>query len=181
MAGARIVIDSNAAEIGALLDRLAAKLGPEELRWVYGQFGKYLDRSLDKRFAEQVDPEGRPWAPLSEVTKERKPKNKDRILQMEGHLRDSFLYQIAADADGVEFGTNDVRAATHQFGAKMGEFGRYYQLSRLGYGTDDFRRYAGMHQGHPIPWGDIPARAMLGISAEDREALLGIVEDYLAL
>ena len=179
MAGARIVIDSNAPEISAKLNQLAALYGPEQMRLVYGQIGAYLERSLDDRFALQVDPEGRPWAPLSELTKERKPKNKEKILQMEGYLRDSFHYQIAAD--GLAFGTNDIRAATHQFGAKMGAFGRYYQLSRLKYQKNDFRRYAGMRQGHPIPWGDIPAREMLGLSRDDRDELLGILADHLSI
>ncbi|MGZ8246136.1 phage virion morphogenesis protein [Methylomagnum sp.] len=35
--------------------------------------------------------------------------------------------------------------------------------------------------GHPIPWGDIPAREMLGLSSEDQAAILGIVEDHLAI
>lgn len=177
MAGARIVIDSNAGEIGSALQQYADRLGPAGLRTVFDAIGHYLERATDQRFVEQKDPAGKAWAPLSELTKARKPKNKERILQMEGHLQDSFIYQIAAD--GLAFGTNDKRAATHQFGAKMGSFGRYYQLSRLKYGEKDFRRYAGMRQGHPIPWGDIPAREMLGISDEDRTEILAIFEHHL--
>jgi len=160
MAGAQIVIDSNAPEISAKLNQLAALYGPEQMRLVYGQMGAYLERSQDDRFALQVDPEGRPWAPLSELTKERKPKNKEKILQMEGYLRDSFHYQIAAD--GLAFGTNDIRAATHQFGAKRGAFGQD-------------------RRGRPIPWGDIPAREMLGLSRDDRDELLGILADHLSI
>lgn len=178
MAGVRIVIDSNAAEVEARLGQLGDRLAPAGLEEVYREFGAYLERSLDDRFAQQVDPDGHPWAPLSETTKARKPKNKDKILQLEGHLRDSFHYQ--ATMDGVLFGTNDIRAATHQFGAKTGEFGRYYQLARMSYDKGDFRRYAGMHTGHPIPWGDIPARRMLGLSTDDVDALLQIAEDHIA-
>lgn len=176
MAGARVVIDSNTAEVGAAIRQYADRLGPAGLRTVFDAIRHYLDRVTDQRFSEQKDPSGRAWAPLSELTKERKPKNKDRILQMEGHLRDSFIYQIAAD--GLAFGTNDVRAATHQFGAKMGSFGRYYQTSRLKYGEKDFRRYAGMRNEHPIPWGDIPAREMLGLSNEDRAEIHAIFTDH---
>ena len=159
MAGARIVIDSNVAEVSARLAQLAARLDPAHMRLVYGQIGAYLERSLDERFAHGEAPDGSKWAPLSPVTLARKPKNKDKVLQMEGYLRDSFHYQI--EPDGVLFGTNDIRAATHQFGAKQGAFGR-------------------TKRGGPIPWGDIPAREMLGLSREDEAEILAILADHLA-
>jgi phage virion morphogenesis protein len=159
MAGLRIVIDSNAEAVGAELGRIADRLGPAGMRSVYAQIGHYFERVTDQLFATETDPNGRPWAPLSEVTKAKKAKNAERILQEEGHLRDSFIYQIAAD--GLAFGTNDVRAATHQFGAPRGSFGR-------------------TKRGGPIPWGDIPARQMLGINDADRAEILDIFRDHLA-
>ncbi|MCY1444758.1 Phage virion morphogenesis family protein [compost metagenome] len=64
------------------------------------------------------------------------------------------------DSNALEFGSNRIYAAVHQFGALQGAFGT-------------------SARGVPLPWGDIPARPWLGMTDTDREAALDIVQDYL--
>lgn len=110
------------------------------------------------RFNESADPYGNPWAPNSDTTLRaalhRSGKNftkKGAIsakgakvlagkkpLIDSGELRKEFSYRVIGD-DSVVISSLMEYAATQQFGAKQGEFGR------------DKRN-------HPIPWGDIPAR-----------------------
>jgi len=61
------------------------------------------------------------------------------------------------------WGTNATTAdcaATQQFGAAKGAFGR--------------TKFNG-----PIPWGNIPARPFLGISEEDESNLVDMLREYL--
>ncbi len=120
--------------------------------------GNDLQRSTRERFVTQEDPEGRPWAPLSETTKARKTKNVDKILTQDGHLQQVV---VQADRQSVEVGSPWIYAGTQHFGAKKGSFGR-------------------TKRGSPIPWGDIPAREFLGLSDDDREEILDTVSKYLA-
>lgn len=113
-------------------------------------FGEYWLNSHQERWADEQSPDGTPWADLSEDYKARKPKNPDRILFLDGDLRDLLNYQV--DGASLALGTPLKKGATHQFGADKGEFGR------------DSR-------GRPIPWGDIPARPYLGMSDADAAEL----------
>lgn len=47
-----------------------------------------------------------------------------------------------------------------QEGASQGEFGT-------------------SNHGGSLPWGDIPARPFIGVSADDRDVILDILRDYL--
>ena len=62
-------------------------------------------------------------------------------------------------------GTNLVYATTHQFGALKGQFG---------FAAFDTR--AGAFE---IPWGDIPARPFLGISADTEGQVVDAIGDLL--
>ena len=113
-------------------------------------FGEQLLNSTRQRFSDQVSPEGEAWSPLSQVTKARKKKNKDKILTEEGRLR--RLLSVRAGKDYVEVGATRIYAGTHQFGARRGA---------------------------PIPWGDIPARPFLGVSDADKKTILEIIQKHL--
>lgn len=183
------------AALGALLGKVQ---NPSP---AFREIGEVLVQSTRQRFVDSRAPDGRPWQQNSDVTlmrvigekglSKRKTKTGGRTLTKpgvqrlankkplvwHGHLRDSIRYQVVSD--GVVVGTNREYAAVQQFGARMGEFGRYYQLFRQQYGEKDFRRYAGMRKGHPIPWGNIPARPFLGVSTQDKVMILDILRDYL--
>ena len=156
MAGVTIHVEFDDAEARRALDRLAragADLAP-----AMQEIGEVLVSSAKDRFSSQTSPDGTPWAPLSEHTKARKKRNKDKVLTLEGHLRGIVA---RPGADSVEVGSPLVYAGTHQFGAPAGSFAP------------------------GIPWGDIPARPFLvdadgRLSADDEDAIGDIVIDHLA-
>lgn len=121
---------------------------------------KFLADRSEEAFAQEQSPEGVAWKPLSKVTLARRKKAKAgkpsaKILQQDRHL----LNSLTADWDSKEAiaGTNVVYAATHQFGAKQGQFGQGSYKTRQG--------------SFPIPWGDVPARPFLGVSKADKSEI----------
>ena len=120
--------------------------------------GEHVLNATRDRFDSQTDPDGNPWEPLSDLTKERKPRNRDKILTLDGDLRGNLAYR--ADRDSVEIGSPSIYAGTHQFGALQGAFGT-------------------TSRGGPIPWGDIPKRPFLGLSDADRAEIEELARDYL--
>lgn len=144
---------------------------------VMQDIGEYLIVSTKERFQTGIAPDGSKWAPNSKLTLSRKKGN--RPLIGETHRLSTEILSHA-DRDAVEVGSNLVYAAVQQFGAKMGAFGRYSQLSRrTTYAPTDFRHHAGTKKGFPIPWGNIPARPFLGLSDDDVAAVLDIVQEHL--
>lgn len=102
-----------------------------------------LSQSIANSFLTVVednfDNEGRPtWAGLSPVTLARRKPGKK--LFQEGRLRQSIVSDSTADS--VIIGSSDLKAPTHQFGAKQGEYGKTKRNT-------------------PIPWGDIQSRPFL--------------------
>ena len=113
----------------------------------------YLQASAERSFELQANPAtGAPWAPLSKTTVARRRKigkGPTPILEQGGALRRSLTSEYKNDS--VIVGTNLIYAATHQFGAKKGQFAT--------------------KKGRPIPWGDIPARPFLGLRPQEREQI----------
>lgn len=165
-----LIIDDKALQEG-----LAEKLRKlEHPRPLLLMIGEYLTETTKVRFNTSKAPDGTPWAPNTQTTMERYvgskggySKKTGKITQkgqaaamgkkpLIGHTRqlgNQIIYQ--ANDTMVEIGSNRIQAAVQQFGAAKGS---------LGGGA---------------PWGDIPARPFLGVSAEDRAAILEMVGDYL--
>jgi len=114
-----------------------------KLEPVFGSLGEALLNSHKARFKAQESPGGDPWQELDAAYQAKKPRNADKILVLEGYMRDLLAYN--ASAHQLELGTNLIQGATHQFG-------------------DDSRH--------------IPERPFLGISHEDEQAVLTIVQDH---
>ncbi len=153
--GVRIDIRAAGAErIQAALDKLAARL--TAMRGPLEEIGAALEASTALRFEDQSGPDGIAWAPLSSVSRAR-GREGGVILSDTGRLGDSMTRR--ADDRQVEVGTNVIYAGTHQFGAARGAFGAT----------------AG---GGPIPWGDIPARPFIGISAAAEAEIVAILDDW---
>jgi phage gpG-like protein len=176
-------IEIHDAGLNAALNRLQQAVGPG-IRPLMQQIGDDMVARIRGRFASGTDPDGADWAANSEVTMQRYlaarsglkksgaknakgavlAANKKPLTGVTRALSTQTAAQMAS-ATTLEIVNAMPYAAVQQFGAKMGEFCRYYQLSRLDkYGSDDFRRYAGMRQGHPIPWGNIPPRRFMPLS-----------------
>ena len=155
---------------GITLTPTLNEIGPAltELRRRTGDISKALEYigtrvllpHIDLNFKEQHDPWGKPWKPLSKVTlaRRRKEGKGAKILEDVGTLRNSFSYRVLKNS--LEIGTADVRAGTHIFGAKQGQYGR---TKRNG----------------PIPWGDIPARPMLPLREPLPEDLVEEMSDAM--
>lgn len=148
-------------EVHVGLSRLAAGLA--DLTPVMQDIGEEMVVSTRERFLAGVSPEGAAWVPKSQATIDNYHRRGDQIdLRPLFGPSLSLSSQIAwlASADQVEWGSSRIYSAVMQFGAAKGAFG-----------TD-----AG---GSPIPWGNIPARPFLGLSTEDRQAVVFLIEDWL--
>lgn len=111
MAGSFIEITLHDAEISERLQKLQAKLG--DLTPVFRDLGESLKISHRERFTRAVAPDGTAWPELSPKYRARKKKNKDKLLVLDGWLRE-LHYQAAPDA--LRIGTDRLYGATHQFG-----------------------------------------------------------------
>ena len=114
MAGARfpISIDIDDAELRSVLRALRDHLG--NLKPVFQDLGETLLNSTRTRFQSQTAPDGKRWKDLSLAYAARKPRHKDKVLTLWGHLRGTLNYQ--ASADELLVGTPLIYGATHQFG-----------------------------------------------------------------
>ncbi len=113
MAGASelINIDYDDAAVKQSLKKLLDKLGG--LEPVFRDIGESLLISHRERFDRAVSPEGVPWPDLSPAYQQRKRRNRDKILVLDGWLRQ--LHYTASDAE-LDLGTDRIYGATHQFG-----------------------------------------------------------------
>lgn len=193
-----ITIEVDDRHVLDVLSELIKRLG--DLTPAMQTVGDYLVGSTKRRFAASIGPDGVRWAPNSEVTYLRMIERAHGVTLKSGQInqkgagmamakkpligethRLSSEISAQADRDSVEVGSPMVYAAVQQFGAKMGEFGRYSQVSRYRkYENGDFRKHAGTVKGFPIPWGNIPARPFIGLSEVDADQVLAIVGEHLA-
>jgi phage virion morphogenesis protein len=110
MAGAAVEIDDR--EILDRLRHLQQRVG--NLEPVFIDIGEVLLRSHRERFERQIAPDGERWAELSRGYLAEKPYNQDKILVLDGYLEGGLRYQTAPNQ--LQFGTNSIYGATHQFG-----------------------------------------------------------------
>lgn len=156
---AEVVIQND--EISGALARLSAALS--DLTPVMQEIGEILVDSTKRRFPQGVSPDGVRWAAKSPATMQAYRRRGDRVdvrplFGPSGALSSQIFYEVTPDS--VRWGSPRIYATTQQFGAAQGAFGR---TSRNG----------------PIPWGNIPARPFLGISAEDQVNILDAITDVL--
>lgn len=148
-------------EARSVLDELQAVIARgQNLAPAMREISAAMLDSVEQAFADEADPEtGEPWAPLSPVSIEQRGGDAHPILQRSGRLAASF--SASSGLDFAQAGTNVIYALVQQLGAEKGEFGT-------------------TASGHPIPWGDIPARPMAGFSDELEGDILEILSRYLA-
>lgn len=123
-----------------------------------------LRTSTVERFSQEKDPEGGKWIPSI-----RAKESGGKTLTQTAALKNSI--RAKSDDSSAAVGTNDIRAATHQFGdtrtirAKNGK----YLTFRIG-GRWVRKASVTVH---------IPARPFLGISQEDQEEIQDILEEAM--
>ncbi|WP_051554370.1 phage virion morphogenesis protein [Desulfobulbus elongatus] len=173
MAGVSIDIRYEDSSVRLSLTRLRQRVG--RMAPAYKVIGEELTNSTIDRFSRQVDPEGHPWQPLQPATLAAKAARgmSPKILRARGYLADSIHPQ--ADEQGVRIGTARIYAAIQQLGGKT----RAHVIRAR---TKKALAWPGA--AHPVrqvnhPGSKIPPRRFLGVSLQDRDAILEIVEDYL--
>jgi phage virion morphogenesis protein len=149
-----IRIDIDDREVRAALANLQRRVA--DLTPVMHDIGQALVKGMRARLRDGRDVEGRPFAPNKPTTLAKK--RGTRPLVDSGMMADQFAYQ--AGRDFVEAGSNAEQAATLHFGAKRGAHGK-------------------TRRGAPIPWGDIPARPFVGLSKDDKEAVLETIAEAI--
>jgi phage virion morphogenesis protein len=137
------------------LARLAAALG--DMSEPMSDIGELMLASTQDRIAKGLDVDGKPFTPRSATTVERYGKlglKYGAPLNQSGRMRKGIAYN--SGPDWMEVGSNAIQAAVMHFGASKGS---------LGSGA---------------PWGNIPARAFLGVSDEDSSKIHEAIEEWLA-
>ena len=181
MAGATLEFDAAAAL--AVINEVAQAMGrPEPL---LHDIGEYLMIAHDQRFASQTSPEGTPWQALSPRYQRRKRKNGDKILVLDGYLKNTLRYQV--NGDELLFGSNRPYAAIHQFGGTIDVASRRQQAYfRQGKNGEVGNRFVSKRKSNFAQWVTIgayqiriPARPFLGVSESDGYAIAGIAMRYL--
>ncbi|WP_102226913.1 phage virion morphogenesis protein [Acidimangrovimonas sediminis] len=163
-----VTVELNDADLIKALERAARAV--TDMTPLMQEIGEMLVESTKARFPEGVSPEGTPWAPKSQSTidtyRRREAKGKNASLDFRPLFGPSRMLssQIHYEAgpNQVEWGSNRIYAAVMQLGAAKGAFG-----------SDA--------KGHPMPWGDIPAREFLGLSDTDRTNIGAAVNEWLQL
>ncbi len=133
-------------------------------------------KAIGERVAEQTKmrfqhggpaPDGTPWkAPVSPNPK------RLRTLTVSGHLRDSIRYQLHGK-NAVAIGTNKDYAAINQFGGTTSAHDIFPTRKKA------LKTPFGLFKKVRHPGSDIPARPFLGLSKENSDEIIGIINEYI--
>lgn len=166
--GFTVIVDDT--EVRGVLGLVKQRLG--NLRPLNAAIAEALAQSTKQRILDGVSPAGTPWEPLAESTR--------RMKRGPGILRESEeLYaSILPSWDDVSSGISSDRL----YGLFQQEGTKPYvirakngQALRLpGLGESGLLRRQVNHPG-------LPARPFFGVSAEDRQEILALGNDYLTL
>jgi len=145
-----MIIEFNDRDVLTALQNLERATG--NLRPALTEIGEVLKESTKQRFGSQTSPGGQHWPANSPVTIERKGRNQP-LTGETGILMDTINYYPVGN-DTLEIGSPMGYAAMQQFGGTKGEF--------------------------PHLWGDIPDRPFLGVSEDDKDEILSIINRHLS-
>lgn len=176
MSGISDHVEIDTTQVQRLAADFLAKGG--KLTPVYKAIGEYMRLEIENRFDKQVDPSGKKWQKLSPVTLLKKKNNK--ILTERGNLRNSFNYK--ASANSVDIGTPDVRAAALHYGAAKGSYGTFIKKVKSHSRKNKYGRtfvVNAHNRSMLLPWGNIPARPILGVNEANKTEMLNILKDFL--
>lgn len=154
------------AELSGDTDELLKDLGRLEkldLRGALNAMAEGLRTSTVERFEEEESPEGKPWKPSIHASEE----NGGKTLTQTGKLKSSIRKRVSGS--GLAVGTNDIRAATHQFGDTRTIRAKNQKYLRFQVGGQ-WRRAASVRI-------TIPPRPFLGISEADEQEIRETLEE----
>ena len=159
MTGVRVEVQG-AAAVEARLAKIAARA--EHTQPLMDNIGQALVTNTRLRFEDGISPDGVPWKPSI-----RARESGGKTLLDTGRLADSVTHN--ASNRSVEVGTNVIYGAAHQFGAT---------IRAKGGGRLKFRLPGGLGF-RSVEEVILPARPFLGISADDREDIDALADDFL--
>ncbi|HEX8485706.1 phage virion morphogenesis protein [Sphingomonas sp.] len=157
-----IKLEFNAASVFEQLDRARATLG--DMTPIHKGVAEYMVTATRNRFRSSTAPDGTKWrakrpATLAAYLARGDGDKTKPLIGPSGRLGKEIVKLVTRDA--AEIGSAEEYSGVMQNGAKKGAFGK-------------------TRTGSPVPWGDIPARVWLGISADDERNILDIVDEHLS-
>ena len=163
MDGVTLGIGYRDGELKKRIRALKKALSREAFGPLLEEIGETAKTQTMRRFEKGVGPDGQRW-PISLRAKE----EGGQTLVDTGRLRDSITYAVFMDKGGVEVGTNTVYAAIHQEG-----------------GTITAKSSRGLRFQVGGRWVNkqsvtITARPFIGLSPEDEDDLIAVVNDWAA-
>jgi len=179
-------VSIDTAQVSQLLAQLQHKCANPQP--VLHEIGEILLFSVQRNF----DVGGRPaWPKLAKSTIAQRVKAKKwpgKILQRSGAYGLLGSVNKRVGKDFVAIGTNKVYAATHQFGAKKGQFGKLTvhvksytkKISKPGKKKKSTVTVKAHSKQMLCPWGNIPARPFLAVQDEDLADINETIGNYLA-
>lgn len=85
------------------LDQIVDEL--ENPRDLFEDIGSFFEQQIEQRFEREIDPDGRAWEPLAELTV--RQKGHDKILVDSGRMRSSAGYFAGGDFVEIGIGADD--------------------------------------------------------------------------
>ena len=147
--------------------------------------GEYLIIAHLLRFDAQTSPDGTKWKALSPAYLKQKKKNKDKILTLDGYLKNTLRYQVA---DGeLLFGSNRAQAAILHFGGEIKKKERaaevYFKQNKNGSVGRQFVKRKNSNFAQSVKIGahviKMPARPWLGTSPANNTELMNIAVRHM--
>lgn len=123
------------------------------------EIGELMVERTRGRFRDGTGPDGTAWEPLSAVTLARREK---------------------AGVSGTAPGIGESRQLSTQWFAEVGDESVLIGSPMIQAGVFHFGAEARSFTGGKTPWGDIPARPVLGVSDDDGDDIVAILREYLA-
>ena len=156
-----IKLEFNASAVFDRLDQARASL--DDMTPIFDRIAEYMVPATKKRFVSSTAPDGTRWRKKSPTTLAaylaRGDGNRPKpLIGPSGRLGKEIAQLVTRDS--AEIGSALEYSGVMQDGAKKGAFGKG-------------------RNGRPVPWGDIPARVWLGISADDEKNILDIVDEHV--
>lgn len=146
-----------------LLKRLN-RLSQLEIRGALSSIAEGLRTSTVERFTEEKSPEGKKWKPSIRAQEEG-----GKTLTKTSQLKTSIRSEVSDS--GLAVGTNDIRAATHQFGDERTILAKNKQYLTF--------KIGGQWKNVTSVKVNIPARPFLGISKEDEQDIKDALEEIV--